>query len=167
MTPIARVSTSSCLTAGDVVAFPTGPAGAHKTTNHGTETVRLLTDPRNSADVVLRTSRRLLAGRDAAHSLEIARTVSAALVTSVRRVLASVRPAFVLAKGGITSSDTATAGLGIRRAWSRGTLLPGTVSIWEPVAEEAAGIPYGVFAGNVGDDDALRAAVGRLRAAAR
>jgi uncharacterized cupin superfamily protein len=30
------------LRAGDVVAFPTGPAGAHKTTNNGTETVRLL-----------------------------------------------------------------------------------------------------------------------------
>ena len=27
---------------GDVVAFPTGPAGAHKTTNLGSETVRLL-----------------------------------------------------------------------------------------------------------------------------
>jgi len=30
------------LKAGDVVAFPTGPAGAHKTTNRGAETVRLL-----------------------------------------------------------------------------------------------------------------------------
>jgi uncharacterized cupin superfamily protein len=27
---------------GDVTAFPTGPAGAHKTTNNGTETVRML-----------------------------------------------------------------------------------------------------------------------------
>ena len=27
---------------GDVTAFPAGPAGAHKTTNHGTETVRML-----------------------------------------------------------------------------------------------------------------------------
>jgi uncharacterized cupin superfamily protein len=27
---------------GDVVAFPAGPGGAHKTTNHGTEPVRLL-----------------------------------------------------------------------------------------------------------------------------
>ena len=27
---------------GDVTAFPTGPAGAHKTTNDGTETVRLM-----------------------------------------------------------------------------------------------------------------------------
>jgi uncharacterized cupin superfamily protein len=27
---------------GDVTAFPTGPAGGHKTTNNGTETVRML-----------------------------------------------------------------------------------------------------------------------------
>jgi uncharacterized cupin superfamily protein len=27
---------------GDVTAFPRGPAGAHKTTNHGTETVRMV-----------------------------------------------------------------------------------------------------------------------------
>ena len=27
---------------GDVTAFPVGPAGAHKTTNNGTETVRML-----------------------------------------------------------------------------------------------------------------------------
>ncbi|MFS8201689.1 four-carbon acid sugar kinase family protein [Streptomyces sp. CWNU-52B] len=116
--------------------------------------------------VVLRTSRALVAGRDAAHSLDIARTVSAALVTTVKSVLTEVRPAYVLAKGGITSSDTATHGLGIRRAWSRGTLLPGTVSVWEPVDGPAAGIPYAVFAGNVGDDDGLRAAVTRLKEAA-
>src|SRR3954464_797837 len=30
------------LSPGDVVAFPVGPAGAHKTTNRGTETVRML-----------------------------------------------------------------------------------------------------------------------------
>jgi uncharacterized cupin superfamily protein len=30
------------LTPGDVVAFPVGPAGAHKTTNRGSETVRML-----------------------------------------------------------------------------------------------------------------------------
>ncbi|MEK8173771.1 nucleotide-binding domain containing protein [Streptomyces sp. M19] len=84
----------------------------------------LLRDPARSEDVVLRTSRTLVAGRDAAHSLDIARSVSAALVATVRSVLASVRPAFVLAKGGITSSDTATRGLGIRRAWSRGPCSP-------------------------------------------
>jgi uncharacterized protein YgbK (DUF1537 family) len=116
------------------------------------------------ADLVLRTSRTLVTGRDPVDSLVIARTVSTALSTVVRELTARVRPAFVLAKGGITSSDTATAALGITRAWSRGTLLPGVVSVWEPVSGPARGIPYVVFAGNVGDDDALVTAVSTLRA---
>jgi uncharacterized protein YgbK (DUF1537 family) len=57
--------------------------------------------------------------------------------------------------------------LGIRRAWARGTLLPGIVSLWEPVDGPAAGLPYVVFAGNVGDDDALASVVERLVAASR
>lgn len=114
-------------------------------------------------DVVIRTSRTLVAGTDAHDSLVIARTVSAALVATVRDVVAAVRPSFVVAKGGITSSDTATEGLSIRRAWARGTLLPGIVSLWEPVSGPAQGIPYVVFAGNVGDDDALADVVETLR----
>ena len=116
-----------------------------------------------AADVVIRTSRTVITGADAVDSLVIARTVSAALVNTVREVVAQVRPAFVLAKGGITSSDTATEGLSIRRAWSRGTMLPGIVSLWEPVSGPAKGIPYIVFAGNVGDDDALADVVETLR----
>jgi uncharacterized protein YgbK (DUF1537 family) len=117
----------------------------------------------SAGDVVIRTSRTLVTGADAVDSLVIARTVSAALVSTVREVVAQVRPAFVLAKGGITSSDTATEGLSIRRAWSRGTMLPGIVSLWEPVSGPAQGIPYIVFAGNVGDDNALAEVVGTLR----
>ena len=90
---------------------------------------------------MIRTSRTLVTGTDAGHSLHIARTVSSALVGTVREIVAQVRPAFVLAKGGITSSDTATEGLGIRRAWSRGTMLPGIVSLWEPVDRTRAGHP--------------------------
>ncbi|MEV0641717.1 four-carbon acid sugar kinase family protein [Streptomyces sp. NPDC050619] len=118
-----------------------------------------------SADAVIRTSRTLVTGVDADDSLAISRRVSAALVEVVRRVNASRRPAFVVAKGGITSSDTATHGLGIRRAWARGTLLPGIVSLWEPVDGPAAGIPYIVFAGNVGGDEALADALDLLRSA--
>jgi uncharacterized protein YgbK (DUF1537 family) len=68
----------------------------------------------------------------------------------------------VLAKGGITSSDTATEGLSIRRAWTRGTMLPGVVSLWQPVAGPAEGVPYIVFAGNVGDDESLAQVTGKL-----
>jgi uncharacterized protein YgbK (DUF1537 family) len=117
------------------------------------------------SDIVIRTSRTLVTGDDAVRSLMIARTVSAALVGTVREIVSEVRPAFVLAKGGITSSDTATEGLGIQRAWCRGTMLPGIISLWEPVTGLAQGIPYIVFAGNVGDDDALAAVVDTLRSA--
>ncbi|MEU6141221.1 four-carbon acid sugar kinase family protein [Streptomyces sp. NPDC047081] len=119
----------------------------------------------DSADAVIRTSRTLVTGADADDSLAISRRISAALVEAVRQVNAIRRPAFVVAKGGITSSDTATHGLEIRRAWARGTLLPGIVSLWEPVDGPAAGIPYIVFAGNVGDDDALADALDLLRSA--
>jgi len=124
-----------------------------------------LQDNDSDGDVVIRTSRTLVTGADASDSLVIARTVSAALVGTMREIVALVKPSFVLAKGGITSSDTATDGLAIRRAWSRGTMLPGIVSLWEPVTGPAQGIPYIVFAGNVGDDRALSAVVDTLRSA--
>jgi uncharacterized protein YgbK (DUF1537 family) len=106
-------------------------------------------------DVVLHTSRLLVRRDDPAQSLRIARTVSAAVVEAVRRTLAARPPRFVVAKGGITSSDVATAGLGIRRAVVRGPMLPGIVSLWQPVGGPAEGIPFVVFAGNVGDDRSL------------
>jgi uncharacterized protein YgbK (DUF1537 family) len=127
------------------------------------QAARLLRNNEAESDIVIRTSRTLVTGGDAASSLVIARTVSAALVGTVRAIVSQIRPAFVLAKGGITSSDTATEGLGIRRAWCRGTMLPGIISLWEPVTGLAQGIPYIVFAGNVGDDDALAAVVDTLR----
>ncbi|HEY0373785.1 MAG TPA: four-carbon acid sugar kinase family protein [Amnibacterium sp.] len=117
--------------------------------------------------VVLSTSRARISGTDEAHSLAIARRISAAMSRVIAEVVQRRPPAFVVAKGGITSSDTATVALGIRRAWARGTLLPGIVSLWEPVGGPAAGLPYVVFAGNVGDDDALATVVARLVAASR
>jgi uncharacterized protein YgbK (DUF1537 family) len=127
------------------------------------EAAKVLQNNDAESDVVIRTSRTLVTGDDAVSSLVIARTVSAALVGTVREIVSRIRPSFVLAKGGITSSDTATVGLGITRAWCRGTMLPGIISLWEPVTGLAQGIPYIVFAGNVGDDDALAAVVDTLR----
>jgi uncharacterized protein YgbK (DUF1537 family) len=127
------------------------------------EAAKVLRNNDADSDVVIRTSRTLVTGDDAVSSLVIARTVSAALVGTVREIVSQIRPSFVLAKGGITSSDTATEGLGITRAWCRGTMLPGIISLWEPVTGLAQGIPYIVFAGNVGDDDALAAVVDTLR----
>ncbi|BBE24362.1 hypothetical protein MN0502_32450 [Arthrobacter sp. MN05-02] len=106
-------------------------------------------------DVILHTSRLLVRTSDAAASLGIARTVSAAVVAVVNRTLGLFPPRFVIAKGGITSSDVAAHGLQIRHAMVRGPMLPGIVSLWEPVDGPAKGIPFVVFAGNVGDDSSL------------
>jgi uncharacterized protein YgbK (DUF1537 family) len=115
--------------------------------------------------VVLSTSRRLVTGGDPHESLAISRRVSAAIAEVTSGILAARRPAFVIAKGGITSSDIATDAMQIDRAWVRGSMLPGIVSLWEPASGPSAGIPYVVFAGNVGDDDSLADVVQRLELA--
>ena len=113
-------------------------------------------------DVVLYTSRELLTGGGGDASLQVGARVSDGIVAIVRAVTAVATPRWIVAKGGITSSDVATRALGIRHAWARGTLLPGIVSLWEPVGGSA---PYVVFAGNVGDDEALATVVAKLHGA--
>lgn len=115
-------------------------------------------------DVIVHTSRVLMKTDEPEASLQISRDVSAAVVTVVQRTLAASPPRFVIAKGGITSSDVAAFGLGIRHAIVRGPMLPGIVSLWEPTDGPAAGIPYIVFAGNVGDDTSLARVVETLSA---
>jgi hypothetical protein len=67
------------------------------------------------------------------------------------------------AKGGITSSDTATLGLGVRRALVLGQALPG-VPVWKLGPEaKFPGLGYVVFPGNVGADSALAELIGKLR----
>ncbi|WP_164202870.1 four-carbon acid sugar kinase family protein [[Micrococcus luteus] ATCC 49442] len=119
------------------------------------QTVENVVEALRGGDVIVHTSRLLIRTDDAAESLRIARTVSAAVVAVVNRTLKTFPPRFVIAKGGITSSDVAAHGLEIRHAIVRGPMLPGIVSLWEPVDGPAKGIPYIVFAGNVGDDQSL------------
>ena len=124
---------------------------------------RRVTAALGHSDVLLYTSRAVVTAPDAAGSLSIARTVSAALSRIVREALAA-RPAWVIAKGGITSHDVMLHGLGIRRAEVAGQLFPGTVSVFWPLdaAPEAVGMPFVVFAGNVGDDGTLAQVVAIL-----
>ena len=109
---------------------------------HVRDTGRRVAAALTSGDVLLFTSRTLRAGADAEESLAISRTVSTAVIEVVRAALPS-RPAWVIAKGGITSHDVAVRGLGIRRATVLGQLLPGLVSVFRPIeaAAEAVGIP--------------------------
>lgn len=104
-------------------------------------------------DIAVFTSRKLVSGEDAEKSLEIGRTVSESLIAIVRAI--SVDPRYLVVKGGITSSDVATKGLGVRRAMVMGQALPG-VPVWRLGPETRyPGMPYIIFPGNVGESDAL------------
>lgn len=116
------------------------------------------------SDVVISTSRTVAAlSSDPSRGLDIARTVSAALVDLVGR-LRPVRPAWVIAKGGITSHDLAARALGIRRATVLGQFLPGQISLMMPVEAPAdvLGCPFVAFPGNVGQPETLAVVRARL-----
>lgn len=108
-------------------------------------------------DVVLFTSREVITGADAEASLTIARRVSDSLIAILHQL--TTRPRYLLAKGGITSSDVATKALRVQRAQVVGQILPG-VPVWA-LGEESRwpGLPYVVFPGNVGGPDAVTAVV--------
>jgi len=111
-------------------------------------------------DCVLATSRRLITGSDDAASLGIGRLVSDALIELVRSL--AVRARFLIAKGGITSSDVANLGLGVRRAMVRGQILPG-VPVWRTGPESKfPGLDFVVFPGNVGGETALAEVVAKF-----
>jgi uncharacterized protein YgbK (DUF1537 family) len=117
---------------------------------------------RAGRDVVVFTSRLLVTGNGAEASLAIGGQVSEALVELLRGI--EVQPRYLIAKGGITSSDLATRGLGVKRALVLGQILPG-IPVWELGAEtKFPGLPYVVFPGNVGGPEALAEAVTKFKA---
>jgi uncharacterized protein YgbK (DUF1537 family) len=105
------------------------------------------------ANVVLYTSRNLLSGNNEKESLKIGNII-ADFVTDIVKNL-KIAPKFIVAKGGITSSDIATKALKIKRAKVLGQALAG-VPVWESGAESKFPfMSYIIFPGNVGDDDSL------------
>lgn len=108
------------------------------------------------------TNRRLLtvengSGEDA---LQLSVRISEGVCALVERL--RVTPAFLVAKGGITSSDIATKALRVRRAEVMGQIRPG-IPVWRLGPESRfPETPYVIFPGNTGDAGTLREAVGIL-----
>ena len=87
--------------------------------------------------------------------------ISEGLVKVVQAL--KIRPSFLVAKGGITSSDIGVKGLNVRRAMVMGQIQPG-IPVWELGSESRfPGLPYIIFPGNVGTDDTLKKVVEILR----
>lgn len=112
-------------------------------------------------DTVIYTSRKLAVAADADGSLEVGKIVSNSLIRILHAI--PTRPRYILAKGGITSHNVATLGLGIRRAVVLGQIMAG-ISVWQAGPESLfPGICYLIFPGNVGSPDTLLNVVNKLK----
>jgi uncharacterized protein YgbK (DUF1537 family) len=93
---------------------------------------------------------------DKEDELRLSVKISDAVQSLVGRL--KVTPAFVIAKGGITSSDVGTKALAVKRALVLGQIRPG-IPVWQTGSESRfPGTPYVIFPGNVGEDSTLKEA---------
>lgn len=106
------------------------------------------------------TSRVVLTAGSEEKNLQLSVKISDALTSIVNRL--NVRPKFLIAKGGITSSDVGTKGLSVKKALVLGQVAPG-IPVWKIGAESKfPGMSYIIFPGNVGNVDTLRKIVETL-----
>ncbi len=73
------------------------------------------------------------------------------------------KPGFLIAKGGITSSDIGVKGLRVKEAFVLGQIRPG-ITVWKLGTESRfPGLSYIIFPGNVGEKETLKEIVAELR----
>lgn len=103
--------------------------------------------------VYTRRDRLDLPGSDEKMQLKISVEISDALTSIIARL--PVRPRFIIAKGGITSSDVGVKSLRVKKAVVAGQVRPG-IPVWRTGPESKfPGMPYIIFPGNVGADEDL------------
>jgi uncharacterized protein YgbK (DUF1537 family) len=89
--------------------------------------------------------------------LKLSVAISEAVTSIVSRL--QVKPNFLIAKGGITSSDVGTKGLKVKRATVAGQIRPG-IPVWKTGPESKyPGMAYVIFPGNVGTKTDLKEVV--------
>ncbi|KRE20322.1 hydroxyacid dehydrogenase [Bacillus sp. Root920] len=89
--------------------------------------------------------------------LKLSVQISDAVTSIVQRL--TIRPKYLIAKGGITSSDIGTRGLSVKRATVAGQIKPG-IPVWQTGEESKFPfMSYVIFPGNVGAKDTLKEAV--------
>lgn len=104
---------------------------------------------------VVYTSRREIRLDDADKRQQLGQLVSNFLVDIVRRL--PYTPTYLVGKGGITSHDILTKGIGIQSARVLGQIINSVPCIMGPQ------FPYIIFPGNVGDDTSLRQVFNKLK----
>ena len=104
---------------------------------------------------VIYTSRQEIRLDDANQRQHLGQQVSDFLVDIVYRL--PFTPSYLVGKGGITSHDILTKGLGIRSARVLGQVIPSVPCVMAPH------FPYIIFPGNVGNEDSLREVYQKLK----
>lgn len=121
-----------------------------------------VTQALGTGHVALATSRGLHHTADAKASLEVAEAVSSAVDEVVTRVIATRPPAWIVAKGGITSANMVTKVLQLRRGWIVGQIFAGQLPLWRDDSAGGAKPLCVIFPGNVGTESTLTEVVRKL-----
>lgn len=104
-------------------------------------------------NALIYTSRDVVKADNQGENLSIAASVSSALMEVVQRV--EHEPRYVIGKGGITASDLATNGMGVRAARVLGQVIPGVPAWRLGPGSRWPRMPYIVFPGNVGSEKSI------------
>lgn len=105
---------------------------------------------------VIYTSRKLLTPEtdDKDKILEMSVKISDAVTSIIGRL--TLKPSYIIAKGGITSSDVGTKALKVTKALVMGQIKPG-IPVWMTGEESKfPHMPYIIFPGNVGEINTLK-----------
>lgn len=96
---------------------------------------------------------------------EEALKASVMISDGVTRIVSSIstKPGFIIAKGGITSSEIGTKALAVKKALVLGQVEPG-IPVWlTDSSSKFADMPYIIFPGNVGGPETLKKIVEKIQ----
>jgi len=145
-----------CIELDAALVLDTATAAAHIG-----DTVRSVVHALTEGSVVLRTSRSVVPADATRSALDVSREIAEALTDTVRQVAAQTMLGWVITKGGVTSHELLTKAFEIKIAEVKGPALPGIIPVLD-IDLRGEPMPYVIFPGNVGDDDALAQLLDRL-----
>ncbi|MCM2989237.1 hydroxyacid dehydrogenase [Bacillus safensis] len=133
------------------------PEAFHKEIDRVIQQTETLLASGQSVAVYTRRERLDLGDGRQEEELKLSVQISDAVTSIVQRL--TIRPKYLIAKGGITSSDIGTRGLSVKRATVAGQIKPG-IPVWKTGEESKFPfMSYVIFPGNVGSKDTLKEAV--------